>query len=336
MKYQISNIKYQKYISNIKNVFAFLFVVLIFNFCFLHYSYAQQVSLSISPPLLEIFIKPGKSIMVAYNLKNYGDPTFINLKILPFEAKDELGNIRIKQEFEGSVRFDLDNSELKLNQPFFLKTNDTQQILLRIRIPENITDGDFYYSLLAETSPPTASEGIGSTRTKATIGSNILITISNSGDIDIKPKIVLFSTQGRFSLNKEVKIFDSLDKIPIILTIVNKGKNMIRPEGQINLKGNFGETAKYDIISKNILAESERLMEATPSARIDNDNTLVLSGFFIGKYNLSTQIKFGENSPTIFGSTIFYAFPFKITGAILLALISVIFIYRRFFTSPTI
>lgn len=311
--------------------FLLFFYFFIYLFIYSGNVRAQQVSLSISPPLLEIFIKPGKSIMVAYNLKNYGDPTFINLKILPFEAKDELGNIRIKQEFEGPARFDLDNSDLKLDQPFFLKTNDTQQILLRIRIPENITDGDFYYSLLAETTPPTASEGIGSARTKATIGSNILITISNSGDIDIKPKIALFSTQGGFALNKEIRIFDSLDKIPMILTIVNKGKNMIKPEGQINLKGNFGEIAKYDIISKNILAESERLMEATPSAQINNDNknTLVLSGFFIGKYNLSAQIKFGENSPTIFGSTVFYAFPFKITGGILLALIFVIFIIKR-------
>ncbi|MFA6532527.1 MAG: hypothetical protein WCT22_00840 [Patescibacteria group bacterium] len=323
-------------------IIRFFFTLLILNFSLLTFHLnevnAQQVSLSISPPLLELFIKPGKSIMVAYNLKNYGDPTFINLKVLPFEAKDELGNIRIKQEFEGPVRFELDNSELKLDQPFFLKANDTQQILLRIRIPENITDGDFYYSLLAETTPPTASEGIGSARTKATIGSNILITISNSGDIDIKPKIALFSIQGGFALNK-IRIFDSLDKIPIILTVVNKGKNMIKPEGQINLKGNFGETAKYDIISKNILAESERLMEATPSAQIDCNNrrdaacristSLILSGFFIGKYNISTQITFGENSPTIFGSSEFYAFPFRIIGGVLLAIITVIFIIRK-------
>ncbi len=316
-------------------IIRFFFTLLILNFSLLTFHLnkvnAQQVSLSISPPILEMFIKPGKSIMVAYNLKNYGDPTFINLKILPFEAKDSLGNIRIKKEFEGPVRFDLDNSELKLDQPFFLKTNDTQQILLRIRIPENITDGDFYYSLLAEATPPAASEGIGSARTKATIGSNILITISNSGDVDIKPKIALFSIQGGFALNKEVKVFDSLDKIPIILTVVNKGKNMIKPKGQINLNGNFGETAKYDITSKNILAGSERLMEASPSAQIGNTNksTLVLSGFFIGKYNLSTQITFGENSPTIFGSTAFYAFPFRITGGILLALIAVIFIIKK-------
>ncbi len=297
-------------------------------------SYAQQVSLSISPPLLELFIKPGKSIMVAYKLDNLGDPAFINLKVLPFEAKDNLGNIKIKGEFGGPVRFSLDNSDLQLEQPFFLKTNDSQQILLRIRVPENITDGDFYYSLLAETAPPTASEGIGSARAKATIGSNILITISNSGNIDIKPRMVLFSTRGGFAFGRNWKIFDSSDKISLVVILENKGKNMVKPEGKITLKGGFGQTAKYDIISKNILAESQRLLEATPSAdllsRIYHPSSLVLAEFFIGKYNLSTQISFGENSPTVFGSTSFFAFPFKITGGILLATLLIIFIiYRR-------
>lgn len=294
-------------------------------------SHAQQVSLSLSPPLLELFVKPGKAIMIAYNLKNYGDPTFLNLKVLPFEAKDNLGNIRIKTEFDGPVRFSLDNSDLTLEQPFFLKTNDSQQILLRIRIPENITDGDYYYSLLAETIPPTSSEGIGSARAKATIGSNILITISNSGNVDINPKIVIFSTRGGFTLGKNVRFFDSSDKIPVILNVVNKGRTLMKPEGQIILKGNFGETTKYDIISKNILAESERLIEATPSASFDSllPASLVLSGFFIGKYSLSTQMKFGENSPTIFGSTAFYAFPFKITGGIIIAILIIILVIKK-------
>ena len=278
--------------------------------------------------------------MVAYRLINHGDPTFLNLKVLPFEAKDNLGNIRIKPELEGPVRFSLDNADLTLDQPFFLKTNDSQQILLRIRIPENITDGDYYYSLQAETSPPTAGEGIGSARAKATIGSNILVTISNSGNVDIKPQVVLFSTRGGLNFGQGIKIFDSTDKIPVVLVLGNKGKNMIKPEGLINMKGNFGETVKYEIIPKNILAQSERLVEATPSASIDCDDnrteqvclfptSLILSGFFIGKYNLSTQINFGENSPTIFGSTIFYAFPFKIVGGILLTIVIVMFIISR-------
>lgn len=312
-----------------KTIIFIIFITFITIILPLATAHAQQVSLSISPPLLELFIKPGKAIMVAYKLENLGDPTFLNLKILPFEAKDNLGNIRIKSEFEGPVRFSLDNADLTLDQPFFLKTNDSQQILLRIRIPENITDGDYYYSLLAETTPSTASEGIDSARAKATIGSNILVTISNSGNIDIKPKISLFSVRGGLTLGQNIKVFDSLDQIPVVLTVVNKGKNMMKPEGQISLKGNFGETAKYDIISKNILAESERLLEATSSASFPPPTTLVLSGFFIGKYNLSTEIKFGENSPTIFGSTMFYAFPFKIGGGIFLTIIIVVFIIKR-------
>ncbi|MDO8741868.1 MAG: hypothetical protein Q7J11_01855 [Candidatus Roizmanbacteria bacterium] len=302
--------------------------------------FAQQVSLSLSPPLLELFIKPGKSIMAAYKLDNLGDPVFINLKVLSFEAKDNLGNIRIKPELEGPVRFSLDNSDLQLEQPFFLKTNGSQQILLRIRIPENIADEDFYYSLLAETAPPTASEGVTSVRAKITIGSNILVTISNSGNVDIKPRVVLFSTRNGFTLG-DWKIFDSSDKIPLVFIVENKGKNMIKPEGQITLKGNFGETAKYDIISKNILAESQRLLEAKPSAQINCDEnrtdaacrastSLILSGFFIGKYNLSAQISFGENSPTIFGATSFFVFPFKIiAGGLLIAVFVVVAIIKK-------
>ena len=166
------------------------------------------------------------------------------------------------------------------------------------------------------------------------------MTISNSGNVDIKPQVVLFSTRGGLNFGQGIKIFDSTDKIPVVLVLGNKGKNMIKPEGLINMKGNFGETVKYEIIPKNILAQSERLVEATPSASTDCDDnrmeqvclfptSLILSGFFIGKYNLSTQINFGENSPTIFGSTIFYAFPFKIVGGILLTIVIVMFIISR-------
>lgn len=336
----------KNYNSKLK-IIKFFFVLLILNFLFLTFhlkeTNAQQISLSISPPLLELFIKPGKSIMVAYRLDNLGDPAFINLKVLPFEAKDNLGNIRIKQEFEGPVRFSLENSDLQLEQTFFLKTNGSQQILLQIRIPENVPDGDYYYSLLAETTPPTTSEGIGSARAKVTIGSNILVTISNAGNIDIKPQVVFFDVLSKLKFTlfgRVIRIFDSTDKIPLVFIIGNKGKNMIRPEGQIVLKGNFGEVAKYDIISRNILAESQRLQEATPSAQVNCDNnrsdktclipvSLLLSGFFIGKYNLSTQVGFGENSPMIFSATSFLAFPFKTTAGILISVLIIIIIIKR-------
>jgi len=293
---------------------------------------AQQVSLSISPPILELVIKPGKSIMVAYRVGNLGDPTILTTKILPFEPKDNLGNIRIKKEFDGPVRFGLDNADLQLEQPFFLKTGDSQQLLLRIRLPEGAPEGDYYYTLLAETVPPKSSEGIGSAQARVDIGSNILITVTESGSVEVKPKIALFSTLGGLILDRDLKIYDSFDKIPLTLIVENKGKNMIKPEGEITLKGNFGEEIKYDIIPKNILSMSQRLVEATPSAQFEKPVSLTLSGFFVGLYRLSTKLTFGENSPTVFASTSFLALPFKLIVGLIVVIIITTFVIRKFST----
>lgn len=295
---------------------------------------AQQVSLSLSPPLLETTIKPGKSIMIAYNLKNYGDPTYLQLKVVSFEPKDNLGNIRLKTNLFGPVRFDLDNSDIQLERPFFLKTGETQQILLRIRIPDGAPEGDYYYTLLAETIPQTNLNGITSSQAKVSIGANILTTVTNTGIIDVKPKVVMFDVLSKLKVfNKKINLFDSFDKIPVILLLENKGKNLLKPAGEINLKNIFGHTFKYQIIPKNILSESQRLIEATPSANIENNNlpatSLILSGFFIGPYNLSTQINFGENSPTVFAKAHFFAFPFKLSALIITLLFILIYILKK-------
>ncbi len=293
---------------------------------------AQQISLSISPPLLKVFIKPGKAIMIAYKLENTGDPAIMSVKVLPFEARDNAGNIRIKNEFEGPIRFSLDNADLKFEQPFFLKTRGSQQLLLRMRVPDGAPEGDYYYTLLAESQPPPTLEGVGSAGAKATIGSNILITVTNSGRIDVKGKVAFFDVLSRYTFNffgNTLNIFDSNDKIPVVLIVENKGKNLFTPEGEIVMKGNFGEKAQYDIIPQNVLAESQRLMTASNSAEFNRPITLVIPGFFVGLYKLSTTLNFGENSPNIFASTSFIAIPFKLLIGFLIALIIGIFIVKR-------
>jgi hypothetical protein len=307
--------------------------------------FAQQVSLSISPPLLEIVIKPQKSIMIAYNLQNNGDPVIAKAKVVSFEPKDNYGNVKLKNELEGPIRFSLDNADLQLNQPFFLKTKDRQQLLLRIRAPEGAPEGDYYYTLLIETEPPPGFEGKTSNRVKATIGSNILITVTDSGKVEVKGKIAIFDVLPRFKFNFGpwlMKIFDSNDKIPVILIAQNQGKNLIKPEGEIILRGNFGETAKYQVLPQNILSQSQRLLTATPSAQIicpekgaqpkycQQPITLLLSGFFLGKYNLSTEIYFGENAPKIFAHTSFIALPFKLIFAFLASLVVGVLVFKRF------
>jgi hypothetical protein len=303
---------------------------------------AQQVTLSISPPLLELFIKPGKSVLIAYNLENLSDPSILSAKVLPFTPSDNQGGIKIKEEFEGPIRFYLDNANLKLGEPFFLKTKDSQQLLLRIRVPEGTPDGDYYYTLLAETKPTGGFGDNTSSQAKATIGSNILITVTESGQIEIKGKVALFDVLARYKFKlfgQYIKLFESTDKIPVVLILENQGKNLIKPQGEINLLGNFGERAKFEVLPQNILSQSQRLIQATPSAEIDCNNrreqaclfspSLILSGFFIGKYRLSTTINFGEGTPNAYANATFYALPIKFIIAVLVSLAVVVFIVRR-------
>ncbi len=317
-----------------KNIIK-LFIVLTCASCYMLYATwtnAQQVDLAISPPLVKTIIKPGKSIMVAYRLQNFGDPTIITVKVLPFTPKDYLGNIQIQETFEGPIRFSLDNADLQMEKPFLLKTGDSAQLLLRIRIPEGTPDGDYYYSLLAESQPPPTVEGIGTARAKVTIGSNILITVTESGQVDVKGKVALFDIISRLKFDffgRVIRLTDSTDKIPVVLIIQNSGKNAFQPEGKIILQGNLGEKASYDIVPANVLAQSQRLVTATPSAEINSPASLVLSGFFIGYYRLSTSIDFGENSPRIFASTSFVAIPIKFIIGLVIAIAAGIFIVKR-------
>gem|GEM_PF-375643 len=343
--------KIQKYNSKVKRefkTFKFLLVFLTFSFYLLTFhlreANAQQVSLALSPPLIELVIKPGKSVLIAYKLENRGDPTIMSAYILPFQPRDNLGNIKIKNEFDGPVRFNLDNSELKLNQPFFVKTGDKPQLLLRIRIPEGAPEGDYYYTLLAETQAPPSVAGTSAGRAKATIGSNILITVTRSGQLNIKGKLALFDVLSKFKLNifgRTINFFESSDKIPVILVIDNKGRNMIKPQGEIVLRGNFGEKASYDIIPQNILAESQRLIMATSAAQIDcRDNrsadyckrpiSLLLSGFFVGHYDLSTEINFGTSTTNLYGSTSFIGIPIKLIIGTVFALVIGVLVIKKF------
>jgi len=296
--------------------------------------FAQQLSLSLSPPLVELIIKPGKSVLVAYDFINNGDPNYFSASVSSFEPKDNLGNIRLKNAPTGPIRFSLDNSDIQLDQPFFLKTRQRQQLLLRIRTPEGAPNGDYYYSLLVSSQPVGGNEGRSLGAARGTIASNILITVTDSGRIDINGKIAFFDVIPRFSFplgKTKINLFDSNDPIPIVLIIANQGQNLIKPQGQINLTGNFGEQTHYKILPQNILSQSQRLIQATPSAQIQTKQpvTTIISGFFIGRYRLSTEVYFGEGTPKISAVTSFIAIPFKFILGLLVASIFGVIIFKK-------
>ena len=314
---------------NRKRVFTLIFntiFLIIILFINPRSTLGQEINLSLSPPLIELTIKPGKSILIAYKLENHGNPSVFSTKILPFQPSGDIGKIKLGKEFSGPIRFNLDNSEIKLGKPFFLKSNQNQQLLLRIRTPVGAPEGDYYYSFLAETVPEPASEGKVVSRAKATIGANILITVTKTGHLNFKTKIALFQLLSRFKLNlfgQTINLFDSNDPIPLVFDITNLGDNLIKPKGEIILRGIFGTKANYQILPKNILAHSQRRLTATPSGELNcslckTPPTLVLGGFFLGSYHLSTSVNFGDSSPQLSAATSFIALPFKLILVLLI------------------
>src|SRR3989344_969653 len=223
---------------------------------------AQQLSLSLTPTLSELAIKPGQSVGIKYKLINFGDPSIVKMRILPFEAKDNRGGLTFKNSLEGPIGFELENRDIKLEEAFFLKNSTSLDLLLNIRVPDETPGKDYYYSLVAESQPPPTQEGAVNVRTKVMVGSNLLITVSKDGRVKIKPKISLFEVVPKNKigfLGYKINLFNSFEKIPLILVVENKGRNLIKPQGEIVVSGLFGQVKKIEIKPQNILAESQRL-----------------------------------------------------------------------------
>lgn len=327
-----------------KNIINYLFFVFILYTLYSILStpvYAQQVSLSISPPLLEIFTKPKQSFLFAYKITNHGDPIVLIPQVNNFIPRGILGKVQILNTLEGPITFNLDNAEIVMNQPFFLKNNESTQLLLRIKINPGAPSGDYYYNFNVTSDNSGSINQNAPSQVKTTIGANILITVSHQGEVEINPQIDEFSVNAPYQLKigKSIyKIFDSADPVAVKLVLSNEGNNLIKPEGDITLKGNFGETAKYDIFPENVLAHSSRLLHASPSAGIDcqrqpqicqNNYSLIITGFFIGKYNLKSNIVFADGKKVITRSVVFFGLPFKLIIATILCIFIIIVLFKK-------
>ena len=275
-------------------------------------SSAQAVSLSLSPTLTEIAIKPGISTSIKYKIENRGDPAIVNIQILPFDTNQK-----------SPVSFSLDNSNVKLAEPFFLKNSDSLEVIVNLQVPQESAQRDYYYNFIIESQPPPSQEGTANLRAKISLKSPLLITVTGDGEVEIKPKISLFEITPKNKINLlgfKINLFNSFERVPVVLVVDNKGKNLIKQRGQINVRGPFWQSRRYEIKSENVLSESQKKI------------SLNLSGFIFGYYKISANLSFGEGTPSIFASTSFIVLPIRITvfaSAVFILLIFLIYKFKK-------
>lgn len=299
---------------------------------------AQSVSLSVQPPLVEAAIKPGKSILVGFTVANTGDPTIISAHVSTFVPRGIDGHIVLTDTQDTPIRFNLENSNIELGKPFFLKDQKGQQLLLKLRVPEGTPEGDYYYTFFVQNELGRRIEGVPSAQTQARVGANMLVTVTKTGDVEVMGSIGKLSITPRFTFSifgKTYPIIESSDQVPVSLILQNTGSNLIKPRGSIELKGSFGEKATYSLVSQNILRKSSRLIQASQSATLSTqlpsqNSSLTLKGFFVGKYTLSAVVNFGDVSESKSATFVFYAIPYKLIAAFVIVLILSAYALKKF------
>ena len=288
---------------------------------------AQSLGLSIYPPLLEVMIRPGKTITQVYQLANKGTTDLtLTSRLIPFEPADEFGNVRLKTEEylpENEKNwFSFQNADLNLGDNFTLKAGNEQQIVFKIRIPENTQEDDHYLTLLFESLPePNLNQSAAQSKIK--IGSNLLLTISETGEPPRKAEIVEFKIDNAWFQLGSWQFTDSFANPKFILRIKNIGRNFFKPMGIINVKGWSKQEYVLDLLPENILINSVRQSQCFSSQENKPLKCQLSTGwktkFLIGPYQ--AQISFGLDkiSEDYQQNLNFFAFPFILTVIFLLA-----------------
>lgn len=260
------------------------------------------ISLSISPPLFEAIVKPGKEVKQIYTITNNGGDTLVSPKIVYFLPEDENGNVSLTEdEAPEWIMYD--------KNPFNLKFGESKQFNVLISPPEGIDETDHFVTLTFESAEPVDILNQNALFYKSKIGSNILITISNDGNPKKSAEVVNFTAP---------KIIDSyFGKIKYDLTIRNNGNSFWKPVGKII----FNDKETLKLASLNVISGSNRKISCIENETLKECE--VKSKIFAGKVKSNLEFTIDEE-PTVYKKEIItYVFPFTYlaAGLILLTLI---------------
>ena len=294
---------------------AIIIFIIIINFIFTFPAHAQTLSLSLWPPLLEATMQPGRSITAVYKLTNNSDrPLEITPQIYPFEPQDESGQIKIKfltpKSSLPQPLFSFESRE-KLGEPFTVTFGETKELVLKITLPKNLSEKDYYYTLLfstAEIAFENQAEG-GKSGAVSQIGGNILITTSQLG----KPSLL-----GAISSFSAPTIIDSFSATDFAVILENRGKNLWKPFGEIKIKGFFKEKTEIKVLEQNVLDYSSRKLSLEPfRPRIP-----------LGPFKAKLDLTLNQEGPSLSSEINFWYLPYKALGIILLFTLAVILVRK--------
>lgn len=271
-------------------------------------AFAQEISLSISPPLTEITIQPGKTFSQTFTVKNDGTPVVIVPKIFPFIPLDRQGHAELIEDqssinaFSGWFAFD--------PSPISLGTTGSHDFIVKIIPPEQVGEKDYYFTFIAEVQNDN-NLGVSASLSQTRIGANLLLTISKDGNPQKKASIVEFSAP---------KFIDSFSPLNYKIVLRNSGFGFFKPIGQITADQIFGSTTVLKLAPLNILVGGTREISCVQEEELV---PCKLPGkFLIGVYRTNLSFTVDGAGEAVEKQIYTIAFPFSIALGLILIFIS--------------
>jgi hypothetical protein len=214
---------------------------------------AQEVSLVLSPPRLDLEGKPGDILQKTLKITNNSSDQKLSLKavVSDFIVQDDSGTpLKVEESASGrylaSPWFTLEKTD------FILDPKETAQIVVIITIPQDALPGGHYAGVFFE---PTPVKGLKDTvsYTSAQVGSLFGITVAGNIKYDALIR--------DFKVSSEVSEFGPVDFTAVI---ENQSDTHIRPVAQIIIRDMFGrKLTEFPLDQVNIFPFASRALQGT-------------------------------------------------------------------------
>jgi len=326
----------------------FLFAIILISPQITH-AQSQSFSFSLTPSEVEVISSRDRTVPLSYVLTNTGDPTVITVKAYRLIVADSQGDYQLVPYDDSLIDFPRlttsasvpgavpDENSIFLGKPLLMNAQEAIEFELLVEIESNISERDFYIALVAESVPSSGFSDTNNVFLQGGVGSLVYISVAEGGMRTQKGSIALFDVKSPFSLSwgkTQYRLFDSFQKVPLVVRIANQGDRVFRSSGQL-LVTHLGapQPQSIELQEASILAGSQRNLIATAKESYPiqkKDETILLPGSFAGITTIHSYVRIGDKSSQETASLSYITFPFRATlvalGAICISALGLLLI----------
>lgn len=270
--------------------------------------------LTISPPILELTLKPGESSNQTIRITNPTEKVVeFYPKVMNFEAKGEGGEPSFYEATDEAHKYSLARWISFKEPKLALTPEQVVEFKYTISVPSDAEPGGHYGVVFFANEPPKTDTNTSKVSLGSMVGSLVLVRVP--GQIIEKAILEEYKPSKNLYFNNNTNI---------LTRIANVGNVHFKPKGDVEIKGWFGEPEKliFNDQNGNILPNSTRKFE----------NAWKPGGIKIGLYTAKLALTYGETEKNLNGELTFWIIPWwliVIIVVLVLAIITYIWWRRR-------